>query len=404
MPTLDEILGSTGEERSAWLTRKTDALDKKLSYYLGPAYEPISNIARIAGMLSPGADMMDMAQSSDALMKSPTWKDAGLNALGLGAATLGAFIPGTARGIEEAVDTAADATRKGIRAYHGSPHDFDKFSLEHIGKGEGAQAYGHGLYFAEAEDTARAYQKALANIAHPDRGPEWVAKQWLSENGGDVATAEAALRESITSWKSNPIANNDPQLREMIANMESAIPLLGRVTPEPGALYTTRLNVEPDDLLDWDKPLSEQSEKVKKALEKVGFKPPETVIDYERGPLPKEGRHGGMANPDGWVVTVKAKDGRFASGVGVDRASALADAESSFMPKTGAQFYEKLARELDGSAGQVWGRGSGATSDRLREAGIPGIRYLDQGSRGAGEGTRNFVIFDDSLISIESID
>lgn len=35
---------------------------------------------------------------------------------------------------------------KGITAYHGSPHDFDKFSLEHIGKGEGAQAYGHGLY------------------------------------------------------------------------------------------------------------------------------------------------------------------------------------------------------------------------------------------------------------------
>ena len=29
----------------------------------------------------------------------------------------------------------------------------------------------------------------------------------------------------------------------------------------------------------------------------------------------------------------------------------------------------------------------------LREAGIPGIRYLDQGSRGAGKGTSNFVVF-----------
>ena len=38
---------------------------------------------------------------------------------------------------------------QGIRAYHGSPHDFDKFDLSKIGTGEGAQAYGHGLYFAE---------------------------------------------------------------------------------------------------------------------------------------------------------------------------------------------------------------------------------------------------------------
>jgi hypothetical protein len=39
-------------------------------------------------------------------------------------------------------------------------------------------------------------------------------------------------------------------------------------------------------------------------------------------------------------------------------------------------------------------------SQKLREAGIPGIRYLDQGSRGGGEGTRNFVIFDDKLVKI----
>ena len=39
---------------------------------------------------------------------------------------------------------------KGIRAYHSSPHDFDKFDLARIGTGEGAQVYGHGLYFAES--------------------------------------------------------------------------------------------------------------------------------------------------------------------------------------------------------------------------------------------------------------
>lgn len=35
----------------------------------------------------------------------------------------------------------------------------------------------------------------------------------------------------------------------------------------------------------------------------------------------------------------------------------------------------------------------------LRE-GVPGIQYLDQGSRSAGQGTRNYVMFDDNLIEI----
>ena len=36
----------------------------------------------------------------------------------------------------------------------------------------------------------------------------------------------------------------------------------------------------------------------------------------------------------------------------------------------------------------------------LLQEGIPGIRYLDAGSRGAGDGSRNYVVFDDKLISI----
>jgi hypothetical protein len=38
----------------------------------------------------------------------------------------------------------------------------------------------------------------------------------------------------------------------------------------------------------------------------------------------------------------------------------------------------------------------------LRDAGIPGIRYLDGGSRGAGQGSSNFVVFpgQESLLNI----
>ena len=37
--------------------------------------------------------------------------------------------------------------------------------------------------------------------------------------------------------------------------------------------------------------------------------------------------------------------------------------------------------------------GSAQASNLLKEAGIPGIRYLDGGSRGAGQGSYNYVVF-----------
>ena len=37
-----------------------------------------------------------------------------------------------------AVPAEANSLRSGIKAYHGSPHDFEKFDLSRIGTGEGA--------------------------------------------------------------------------------------------------------------------------------------------------------------------------------------------------------------------------------------------------------------------------
>lgn len=53
-------------------------------------------------------------------------------------------------------------------AYHGTPHKFDEFSTEHIGTGEGAQAHGWGLYFAENKDVSENYRKELARINNLD--------------------------------------------------------------------------------------------------------------------------------------------------------------------------------------------------------------------------------------------
>ena len=47
-------------------------------------------------------------------------------------------------------------------AYHGGPVDFDKFSTQYIGEGEGIQAHGWGLYFAQNKNTSEDYRKHLS--------------------------------------------------------------------------------------------------------------------------------------------------------------------------------------------------------------------------------------------------
>ena len=48
-------------------------------------------------------------------------------------------------------------------AYHGSPYrGIEQFSTAHIGKGEGAQAYGWGLYFAGRREIAEFYRESLS--------------------------------------------------------------------------------------------------------------------------------------------------------------------------------------------------------------------------------------------------
>ncbi len=46
-------------------------------------------------------------------------------------------------------------------AYHGSPYQFDKFDLGAIGKGEGNQVHGWGLYFAKDKKLSEAYKDVL---------------------------------------------------------------------------------------------------------------------------------------------------------------------------------------------------------------------------------------------------
>ena len=50
-----------------------------------------------------------------------------------------------------------------VEAWHGSPHELKKFDMSKVGTGEGAQAFGWGMYFTSESDIAKYYAKKLTD-------------------------------------------------------------------------------------------------------------------------------------------------------------------------------------------------------------------------------------------------
>ena len=167
------------------------------------------------------------------------------------------------------------------------------------------------------------------------------------------------------------------------------------------------MKVEPEDLLDWDAPLSQQSEKVKAALASIGT-PRITSSDIEQMVRYAKSEHyqkryakNNKARQEYEALfAILKNDGEAAaiewiySNPELEPADGILTFEgkplSTWAPPdgTGREIYHDLVSEL----GSIQDRGKIASA-ALAEAGIPGIRYLDGGSRTAGEGSRNVVMF-----------
>lgn len=293
-----------------------------------------------------------------------------------------------------------------LRAYHGSPHDFERFDLGKIGTGEGAQVYGHGLYFAENPDVARSYRmNADSRFNRMTTGSMTPRQEFafdIADNGGS---------------EMDIISNLARKYGENIS-FEEAQQLAKEALSKRGVLYNVSLDVEPHELLDWDKPLSEQSPEVQAALAKLGILTKETpenaVRDRARALQNAHGLDDEQAIQQTYhdlqtemrAALDAGDDAAYDRLIDMDYAirqwwdsGTMAASATGIDPSAGALLQE-FERSLVGPSTTMGQRNPAAASDALREAGIPGIRYLDQGSRGQGEGASNYVIFDDSKITI----
>lgn len=271
----------------------------------------------------------------------------------------------------------------GIRAYQGSPHNFaaerlvrmpdgstqyivgapdvlpnvptgaevlqdfplGRMRMDKLGTGEGAQAYGSGLYAAEAEGVAKTYRDTLSQNNRFTPYVTYKAEELLKDAGGDYAKAAGTARQLLTG-------NLDRQQAKELAEV---VKLLDDNRVSTGSMYEVSINADPNAMLDWDKPLGQQSEAIRSAFASLG-------------------------TPE-----------RLASVKGENAYRALQDQSGAMDWPVGASLAERNAVRQTASEN---------ARQKMLDAGILGIKYLDEGSRGTGAGTRNFVVFDENLISI----
>ena len=196
-------------------------------------------------------------------------------------------------------------------AYHGTPHRFDEFSLDNIGTGEGAQAHGWGLYFAEDKEVSENYRIGLTEENLTDaiivnnvryNRKENSAFLFYNDKGelipDDFATAYSTIEdygskkmaiigcsvkiENLQNELKQAEGRNLKEIKKDIKHYKNIKNIIknNEIKGVKGQLFKVDIP-EADVLLDEDKSFSEQSDFVKNALKELDEKEDLGLMQYE---------------------------------------------------------------------------------------------------------------------------
>lgn len=313
------------------------------SYYptdlLGSPVDLINMALKPMGMGSQkpvmGSDYLQSLAQQYGLSQQPT----GSNAENVARLAMSAMNPATgARAVGRAIEPTMQAlapkayglledymVKSGgmipLTAYHGTPHNIQgKFDINKVGTGEGNQSFGHGMYFAENPAVATQYRKALSTPFKETASASQLLD--MANNNYDEALKLAQRNKNIAeihSGKAEHIESANKVL-DILNKMKNGKKL------EFGNLYKVDIpDKDIPNMLDWDKPMNKQSELVQNVTNEL---------------LPK-----------------------------IKQVSPNVDINKM----TGQDFYRAYQRYR--------GNHPEFASEGLNEAGIKGVRYLDEGSR-----------------------
>jgi hypothetical protein len=183
--------------------------------------------------------------------------------------------------------------------FHGSPHSFEAFDIGKIGTGEGAQAYGHGLYFAERRGIAEDYKRQLGSPTADGEpldlnNPEHQAAMWVQN--WEANTTDKSFAATINFIKDalenteEPLNKQERKLFQdslkIVEEAQAGKRTLPRIDKEGGHLYQAKIMRPKEHFLDWDEPFSGQSDYVKEALRSLErWKPDDPLSGGEQSTM-----------------------------------------------------------------------------------------------------------------------
>lgn len=257
----------------------------------------------------------------------------------------------------------------GFGATHDSPHKFDGFDWRtHAMKGEGAMVKGAGTYLSTSDAVHGYYKKAFTAALESRAAEPYLTNAQVEYQ--QRAERLPMLEARLTGLK----ASTDVNAAARIAVLEQVIQdhkdyLVAHAADKPPVLlspksptYHLSVDIEPEQLMNWDRPLSEQSETVKAAALKA-------ALEHE---------------------------------IGVD--AGYSDSERFSLEWRGEDFYRALSEVLGGGDGQ--GRGNRDVGDRAASEYLQSLGVLGHSMRGAskdGVQRPNYVIYDDSKIRVNYV-
>lgn len=273
-------------------------------------------------------------------------------------------------------------------AYHGSPHKFDEFSLDAIGTGEGNQAHGWGLYFAANKEISHGYMERLSEgewrykgkrlaggeiffykrIKEDKQGTINLIQNRIDETQAKLKNKQKELKETKSPIFSDFYKDEIKSLKTEIEYQKNNLKKIKSIDVSKiefkteGQLFEVDIP-DLDEMLDEDKPLNEQPEKVRKA-----------IFEFYK------------ARPDAYIVP---KD------------------YNSLGTQTGKGFYKDVAFELERENSLAYKMANGIKTPTiqnfnknkeasllLNKLGIKGITY-----DGRQDG-RCYVVFDDKAVQV----
>jgi hypothetical protein len=357
--------------RSLWEGRLPTWLGQAYEQNIKPAwdaYEPKASDLYNAPMSMVGALGDDIANKTQSVMATDPNDPEALRQASQDSFDLAGYAAGGGFGASRLMGPKGDAIL-GAHVWQGGPHKYGpegaRESLKHMSKGEGAQAYGWGRYDAENPEVAKSYMSIGGEHVLRNADGKTLKPSELR------AAGDESLADAVNAISSMPPDAGVKWLKEIGLPNEAAIAQKliddGYVGyfDDTGNIYKHDL---PDEdiarYLDWDKPLSEQPESVRGNL--LG-----ALSAKANGPQ-EIGVGDGMPIP--WNTFND-------------------DVVDSLNEMSVSQLRKMLTSK------EVIGYTDKEASEFLGKAGIPGLKYLDGMSRNAGDGTRNYVTWDQDVLN-----